>query len=127
MFYLIGIIILIICTLRNRLDILSVCTMCFIVYSIYCIPGIGISGYYRPKLSHELYYLIYLQIFIIFIFLFITRAAEKGKTIKFIKNNYLFEQKKETDVQYPKILDTSFYIYTTIMVVFAVINTMLAT
>ena len=101
--------------------------MCFIVYSIYCIPGIGISGYYRPKLSHELYYLIYLQIFIIFIFLFITRAAEKGKTIKFIKNNYLFEQKKETDVQYPKILDTSFYIYTTIMVVFAVINTMLAT
>ena len=122
MFYLIGIIILIICTLRNRLDILSVCTMCFIVYSIYCIPGIGISGYYRPKLSHELYYLIYLQIFIIFIFLFITRAAEKGKTIKFIKNNYLFEQKKETDVQYPKILDTSFYIYTTIMVVFAVIN-----
>lgn len=120
--YLIGISILIIYTLKNRLDILSVCTICFIVYSIYCIPGIGISGFYRPKLSHGLYYLIYLQIFIIFLFLVKTRTIEKGKSLKFISNNHIVKQKNETNVQYSKILDTSFYIYTVIMVFFVVIN-----
>lgn len=114
--------ILIVYTLKNRLDLLSMCAVCYIVYSIYCIPGIGISGFYRPNLSPQLYYLVYMQMVIILIFSILIRSEEKRK----------FRSNKSMDgsegMFFPKsdvndvILNTSFYVYTAIMMVFAILN-----
>lgn len=125
--YLIISIILISHTMKNRLDLLSVCTICFIVYSIYCIPGMGISGFYRPSLSPKLYYLIYTQMFTILAFSMMTRQREKYKSKK--RNDLNKKKFKVNPIgtfikgeSGNKTLDTSFKIYTAIMVIFVMIN-----
>lgn len=117
--YIILLITLLIYAIKNRLDLLCVGAVCFIVYSIYCIPGIGISGFYRPQLSSELYCYIYVQIIIILNFLFAIRHQIKIKNNKKINQNYSSSINICSNNQ---IIKLSFYVYTTIMVGFALIN-----
>lgn len=114
--YLIIIIGMMLCLIRHRIDLLLIASVCYIVYTIYCIPGIGISGSYTPKLSPELYYLVYMQCITIMLFVFGTRRREK-------------EDKKTDTKRYEKkpkkastVLKASFYVYTLIIVVFAAAN-----
>lgn len=117
--YVIMAIILMLYTVKRRLDLITVCSACFIVYSIYCMFGIGISGFYRPKLSQQLYYLIYCQIIIILLFSIITHHQEKRSLEK---NPMLHEKTAIDDKPINKRLDYSFYVYTAIIVVFALVN-----
>lgn len=116
--YLLFAVIMLIYVFKNHLDLLSIAVICFIVYSMYCIWGIGKSGYYRPELSSQLYYLIYMQLIIMFIFSIAYRSAEKNK----LRNNSLISKQNENEEILSSKLDTSFYIYTCIIVVFALIN-----
>lgn len=108
-------------SIRNRLDLLSVASVCYIVYSIYCIPGIGISGFYRPNLSNTLYHAVYMQLFFIIIFVMYSRHIMKRR--KFVQkyqpiNKYSDGNKGKKD----KVLRTSFEIYTLIIVTFSLMN-----
>ena len=108
---------MIVYTIRHKLDLLSVATICFVVYTIYCIPGIGISGSYATKLSPKLYLCVYAQCIIILYFNILVRKREK---------NSLSRRKSlstHTDVVSP-VLIKSFYIYTYIIAAFAVSNVM---
>lgn len=108
---------LLIYSIRNRLDLLCVASVCYIVYSIYCIPGIGISGLYRPKLSPQLYAAVYVQLSIIIIFVMYSRyrmrSREKLGASEINKRN---KKKKE------KTIMLSFRVYTFIIAVFALMN-----
>ena len=106
-------------TIKNRLDILSVSAVCFVVYSMYCFFGYGISGQYRPALSVRLYLLVYLQMILIMGFIIFSRYNEKyrkyPKLLKYVPDTYV-------DVSGNKTLTNSFYIYTAVIVLFALIN-----
>ena len=112
--YIILIVILAAYTICHKIDLLSVAAVCFIVYSIYCIPGIGISGTYKPHLSPNLYYLIYSQCILILLFSFFVRQKEKTA----LDERYNSEYTKKAS----PVLIRSFYIYTFIIVVFAALN-----
>lgn len=115
--YIILSLLIIIYTIRHRLDLLCIGTVCYIVYSIYCIPGIGISGFYRPKLSNSLYYCVYLQLLLIIFCVAFVRYLDK-KNVEYPN----LKVSSKTDNQHDKILKRSFRIYTTIIVVFALVN-----
>ena len=101
-------------SVRHRLDLLCVAFVCYLVYSMYCIPGIGISGLYRPKLSPSLYYSVYLQILIMFVAAVAVRHSQKQQNVIQTKG-----WKEDTN---DKTLRISFRIYTLIIVAFAVMN-----
>lgn len=101
--------------IRHKIDLLSVATICFLVYTIYCIPGIGISGYYVTKLSPKLYLCVYAQCIIILLFNILVRTREKtGLNRNVSISSY-------TDAVSPALIK-SFYIYTYIIVAYAALN-----
>lgn len=102
-------------TIRNRLDLLCVGLVCYVVYSMYCFFGYGISGFYRPKLSVYLYFLVYFQIVAIFAFTFFVRKKDK------LIYNYQKETQSIFDAE-DMTLTKSFYIYTAVISLFALIN-----
>lgn len=112
--YLILAICLILYSVCNRLDLLCIAAVCYIVYTMYCIQGIGISGFYRPNLSPKLYYAVYLQILMMFVFIAIVRYVSKHK-----------KPARITDVEAnanDRALSVSFRIYIMIIAVFALVN-----
>ena len=116
--YLILSAILIIYSIRHRLDLICVASVCYIVYTIYCIPGFGISGQYRPKLSHSLYYSVFMQLVIIIIIVVALRYSIKRRDsqLQFQRlNNSQLESNS-------KLLKISFRIYTLIILGFAMMN-----
>lgn len=108
-------------TITNKLDLIAITTVCFIVYAIYLVKGIGISGFYRPHLSSELYYLVYSQMFIIFIFIFLERRQSEVLSNN-ESNSISIKDELKTDKDTSNILSKSFYVYTTIMLLFAASN-----
>ena len=122
--YVIFSVILLIYSIRNRLDLLCVASVCYIVYSIYCIPGIGISGFYRPKLSSSLYYAVFSQLFIIIVFVAWSRYKMKQREAnrKFQLSN---EDNYSTEAENDKALKLSFRIYTFVIFAFALTNILL--
>lgn len=106
--------ILLLYSIRHRLDLLCIAAVCYLVYTIYCIPGIGISGFYRPKLSPSLYYAVYLQLLLIIFFVVFTRCKLKRKEATRVKQNV--GNSKD------QILKISFRIYTLIIAAFALVN-----
>ena len=104
-------------TVRHRVDLLSVAAACYIVYSIYCIPGIGISGYYRPKLSLSLYCSVYLQLLLITAFTFYIRSKLRFRE-KYVNSD---DNRRESPSK-EKMLNLSFRIYTAVIAVFALVN-----
>lgn len=117
--YLLMVIVVFVYTIKNRLDILCVSAVCFIVYSMYCFFGYGISGFYRPALSPQLYFLVYLQILLIMGFIIFTRYNENQRKFPQLLRN---TSKVYEDVSGDAVLTKSFYIYTAIIVSFALIN-----
>lgn len=135
--YIILAIVLIAYTVRHRLDILSVAAICFIIYTIYCIPGIGISGQYRPELSPKLYHMVYMQMLVILAFTMFERSKDRNdlinqihysnfnqpKEMKLTKENRALDSYKgRNETKDNKLLDTSFLIYTGIIVLLAALN-----
>lgn len=106
--------ILLLYSVRHRLDLLCVTSVCYLVYSMYCVPGIGISGLYRPKLSPSLYYAVYMQILIIFVVAVSVRFSERRRNV--IQTTEYKESAKDKKIR------ISFRIYTLIIVAFAVMN-----
>jgi len=106
-------------TIRNRLDILCVCAVCFVVYTMYCFFGYGISGFYRPKLSPLLYWLVYIQMFMILGFTWYSRKKDGSKYLLSANEESKSEEyAAEENVR----LTRSFYLYTCVIVLFALIN-----
>ena len=119
--YIILAVFLLLYSIRNRLDLLCIASVCYIVYSMYCIPGIGIAGLYRPNLSNILYYAVYTQLFLMIIFVMYSRYAMKRReSVQKCQpvNEYNDGNKGKKD----KILKKSFEIYTLIIVAFSLIN-----
>ncbi|MCI8599782.1 MAG: hypothetical protein HFJ10_15310 [Lachnospiraceae bacterium] len=117
LFYTVLSLIIIIYSVNHRLDLLCVAAICYIVYSMYCIPGIGISGQYRPKLSDSLYCSVYIQLVLLIIFIGITRYYERRKDHS-LRSNVVPTINNNQE----KILKISFRIYTAIIVIFAFAN-----
>ena len=108
-------------SLCNRLDLVCIASVCYIVYSMYCIPGIGISGLYRPNLSSTLYYSVYTQLIIIIIFVVYFRYVMKHKVAMPNKQRMT----GYSDVNRggsTRLLKKSFELYTLIIVIFSVTN-----
>ncbi len=114
-------VILLMTVLRTRLDLITVCAICFIVYSIYCIPGIGVSGFYRPHLSPFLYGMVFLQMILIISFILITDRRERKKktTLELEESVFIAAASNRED---KKRIDTAFFIYTIIIFLFAFVN-----
>lgn len=117
--YLILSAILLIYSIRHRLDLLCVASVCYIVYTIYCIPGVGISGLYRPQLSHSLYYSVFVQIGIIFLFVLMARYFTKQRDSQSQAQRLNNGKCAESD---NRLLRVSFRIYILIIIVFAMLN-----
>lgn len=118
--YLLLALFLAIVVLKNRIDMVSIGAICFIVYSMYCLPGIGISGMYRPLLSSQLYLLIYIQLTIIIIYVIVNRQKElKGKII--YSANYS-QKRSRQDISKDRVLQSTFVIYSWLMLSFTLIN-----
>lgn len=120
--YLLAVIAIFIYIIKNRLDILCVGLVCYIVYTMYCFFGYGISGFYRPHLSATLYYLVYMQLLLITAFLIVVRYKDKTK---FLQNTGNDETSDRAPVSENKILTKAFYFYTGIIVLFALYNVIL--
>ena len=112
--------ILLLYSVRHRLDILCVASVCYIVYSIYCVPGIGISGFYRPKLSASLYYAVFTQMILIIVFVSLSRYLVKCRDTRLTIHNNSNTGKKDSNSD--KALKISFRIYTFIILCFAMVN-----
>lgn len=109
---------LLLVVMRSRLDLVTVCAVCFIVYSIYCIPGIGISGQYRPRLSETLYRMIYIQLVLIMVFsIFADRVERKQR-----KTVHPSMGRTEDSRIAEKRIETTFLLYTVIITAFALVN-----
>lgn len=111
--------IIIIYSVRHRLDLLCVGTVCYIVYSMYCLYGIGIAGQYRPTLSPTLYYCVYTQLILIVGSVALFRHFSSGSPR--LEDLNLKELPAECTKK-DKILNYSFRIYTIIIVAFAAVN-----
>lgn len=112
-------IIIILIAAFNRLDLLCVGAVCFVVYSIYCIPGKGKTGFYRPQLSWMLYAFIFLQMTIIIVFVAAKRIRERAeKRINIAQPLCSPECEEKED----RIATKAFSIYTIIMLAFVLIN-----
>lgn len=108
-------------SIRNRLDLLCVASVCYIVYSIYCIPGMGISGFYRPNLSNTLYYAVYMQLLLMIFFIMYSRYTMKRRS-SIQKYQFVNEYRDGNRNKRDKILKKSFELYTLIIVIFALMN-----
>lgn len=108
-------------SLRNRLDLLCVASVCYIVYSIYCIPGIGISGFYRPNLSSTLYYAVYTQLIIIILLVVYSRYVMKRKIVISNRQKVLGYNDANEEENSP-LLKKSFELYTLIILIFSLMN-----
>lgn len=117
--YLLLVVAIFLYTIRNRLDILCVSAVCFIVYSMYCFFGYGISGQYRPALSPKLYFLVYLQLFLIMAYILLRRFREDRGRLPLVGACPVAPRE---DVSGDPLLTRSFYIYTAVIVLFALIN-----
>ena len=109
--------ILLLYTAMHRMDLLCVAAVCYIVYTIYCIPGIGISGFYRPKLSPQLYWCVYSQLLLILLVSAILRNKEKRKDT-LIRQGIKADEEKVNE----KIVYFSFLLYTAVIFAFALVN-----
>lgn len=109
---------LLLVVMRSRLDLITVCAVCFIVYSIYCIPGIGVSGQYRPRLSETLYKMVYIQLFMIMVFSFCVDRIERKRR----KTIHPAQGRAEDLCIADKRTETAFLLYTAIIVIFALVN-----
>ena len=119
--YIILSVILLLYSIRNRLDLLCIASVCYLVYTMYCIPGTGISGYYRPVLSHSLYYSVFTQLVIITSFVLIARYTIKHRNAT--QQTPLQEKGNDEDNnKNERLLKTAFRIYTLIIVAFAAMN-----
>lgn len=118
--YIILAVFLLLYSLRNRLDLVCIASVCYIVYSIYCIPGIGISGFYRPNLSSTLYYSVYTQLIIIIMFVVYFRYAMKRKVA--IRNKQKMTGYSDVNGGSTRLLKKSFELYTLIITIFSVMN-----
>lgn len=107
-------------SLRNRLDLVCIASVCYIVYSIYCIPGIGISGFYRPNLSSTLYYSVYTQLIIIIMFVVYFRYVMKRKVA--ILNRQKITGYSDVNGGNTRLLKKSFEMYTLIIIIFSLMN-----
>ena len=105
-------------TIKNRLDILSVCMACFVVYSMYCFFGYGIAGLYRPQLSPALYGLVFLQMALI---LGITAKARKEDGAKYLVSPVKEEQSPAAIEENVRVT-RAYCLYTAVMVFFTLIN-----
>ena len=114
--------ILLLYTLKNRLDLLCISAVCFVVYSIYCIPGIGKSGFYRPDLSPMLYYCIYAQMLIILAFSYIANRVSVHRRNAASSLPCEAIQSTGDDENHKKLIDYTFYAYTAVIVLFALVN-----
>ena len=111
--------VLLLYSFRHRLDLLCVASVCYIVYSIYCIPGIGISGFYRPKLSASLYYAVFIQLLLIIVFVSLSRYLKNKRNARLTIDN---KNTVENDTSNDKTLRIAFRIYTFIILTFAMVN-----
>ena len=116
--YIVFFLILLAYSVMNRLDIMCIASVCYLVYTIYCIPGIGISGQYRPYLSASLYYAVYCQMAMMIIFVIAARYHLSRK------KSGLPDQPEtgDTEVQKDPALKLSFRIYTAVIFAFAILN-----
>lgn len=119
--YIILTVFLLLYSLRNRLDLLCVASVCYIVYSIYCIPGIGISGFYRPNLSSTLYYAVYTQLIIIILLVVYSRYVMKRKIVISNRQKVLGYNVANGEENSP-LLKKSFELYTLIILIFSLMN-----
>lgn len=111
--------VLLIYTLKNRLDLLCVSAVCFVVYSMYCLYGYGKSGFYRPSLSPMLYYCVYVQMFIILLFSVVVNYINRKRRSE-VHLELAAEPKPVKTTN--KYLDWSFYAYTAVICLFALVN-----
>lgn len=118
--YLVAIVVIFIYTIKHQLDVLCVGVVCYVAYTMYCFFGYGISGQYRPQLSTELYLLVYMQLVIIMLCVVFARYKDTPLKCKVITV-------KTTDVYQEKKVTNAFYVYTTIIVLFAFINVLIVT
>lgn len=112
--------ILLLYSVRHRLDLLCVASVCYIIYTIYCIPGVGISGFYRPKLSHSLYYSVFTQLVIIIVLVVLVRYFTKLRDSQWQLQRA--NHSKYSESYNSKALRVSFRIYTFIILAFAMMN-----
>lgn len=117
--YVIFVLAIFIYTIRNQLDILCVSAVCYIVYSMYCFFGYGISGHYRPALSPQLYLLVYMQLILIMGFICFTRFNQKTRRFPALLRH---TQQTDEDVSEDKTVRNAFYIYTAVIALFALVN-----
>ncbi len=115
-FYLIIAAALLLYTARHRFDLIAVAALCFIVYTIYCIPGTGIAGFYRPRLSPALYYSVYVQMAVILAASVIIRSGREEKP----RTPWLTDEGIRPGQE--DILHRSFRLYTIVIALFALLN-----
>lgn len=106
-------------TIKNRLDILAVGMVCYVVYTMYCFFGYGIAGFYRPKLSATLYWLVFTQMAMLLVFT--SRKRRKDGT-KYLEQPGRCELTGEEAVKENKRVTLAFELYTAVIVFFALIN-----
>ena len=115
--YIILAVAVVIVIMRGKIDLISVCGACYILYTMYCIYGYGKAGFYRPKLSLKLYYYVYAQLLIILIYIMIKNyrdKKDKWKTITYAQQT--------DEANNKRAMDLSFYAYTAVIAAFAFIN-----
>lgn len=118
-YILIALILLICVVCRPKMDLFSVAAVCFIVYSIYCIPGYGHSGAYSQRLSPQLYGFIYIQLFIILAAcLLSTRKQKKALKPSAMRLPDRYSEKSVNN----DATTIAFYLYTIVMAAFALLN-----
>ena len=115
--YIILSIMVIIAIMKGKIDLISVCGACYILYTMYCIFGIGIAGFYRPRLSHKLYYYVYCQLLIIFFYLVWKNYRDKTEIKNSLENAHSVESIKES-----RAMKLSFIAYTCVIAAFSFVN-----
>ena len=106
-------------TVRNRLDILSVSMVCYVVYSMYCFFGYGISGHYRPKLSPMLYGLVFMQMILLWRYVAHARKEDAQKYLAALRKT---DRECPGAVAEDDRVTTAFCLYTAVMLLFTLIN-----
>lgn len=123
--YIILSVIVLLYSIWHRIDLLCVASVCYIIYSIYCIPGIGISGFYRPRLSSTLYYAVYTQMIMIIAFVVMMRHVMKKRDERLLRRE-VAGSTSAVKRNNEKVLQVSFRIYTLFIVLFTLANVMSA-
>ena len=106
-------------TIKNRLDILAVGMVCYVVYTMYCFFGYGIAGLYRPKLSATLYWLVFTQMAMLLVY---TSRKRRKDGPQYLKKPERCALPDEEAVNENKRVTVAFELYTAVIVFFALIN-----